>query len=162
MPRNDNVEILENVRIMHRNFAGKEGMYNQEGDRNFSVIIDDRTAKRLANDGWNVKWRPPYEEGDPETPYLPVSVKYRGRGGKELRPPRIVMITSRGRNPLSENEVEILDWADIVTCDMIIRPHEWEMNGKSGTKAYLQSMFVTIEEDPLELKYSGVNDAPGS
>jgi len=47
-----------------------------------------------------------------------------------------------------------LDWADIKTADLIARGYDWNVGGKSGTKAYLQSLFVTIEEDALERKYS--------
>ncbi len=41
MARDDNNVIMEDVRIVFRNFAGKEGMYNREGDRNFAVLHDD-------------------------------------------------------------------------------------------------------------------------
>lgn len=68
------------------------------------------------------------------------------------------MITSRGRNHLGEDEIELLDWADIKMVDMIVRPYEWAVNGKTGIKAYLQSIFVTIEEDALELKYAEIDD----
>lgn len=153
MARNDNNEVMEDVRIVFRNFAGKEGMYNREGDRNFAVLLDDERAEQMAQDGWNVKWLKAREEGEKEQAYLQVSVNFKGR------PPRIVMITSRGRNPLTEDEVELLDWADIRTCDLIVRPYEWAVNGKTGIKAYLQSIFVTIDEDPLELKYAAIDDA---
>jgi hypothetical protein len=79
---------------------------------------------------------------------LPISVNFKGR------PPRIVLITSRGRTNLDESQVETLDWVDIINVDLIVRPYEWTVNNKSGIKAYLQSLYVTIEEDPLELKYS--------
>ncbi len=154
MARNDNNVIMEDVRIIFRNFAGKEGQYNREGDRNFAVLLDEPLAETMAKDGWNVKVLKAREEGEPEQPYLGVTVNFKGR------PPRIVMITSRGRTHLGEDEVEILDWADIRTVDMIIRPYEWAVNGKTGVKAYLQSIFVTIEEDALELKYAAIDDVP--
>jgi hypothetical protein len=151
MPAADNSVIMEGVRIIFRNFSGKEGQYNREGDRNFAVLLDEKTADMMAADGWNVKMLKPRdddEEGAVPQPYLPVAVNFRGR------PPRIVMITSRNRTTLGEDQVETLDWVDILNVDLIVRPYEWTVNGKSGIKAYLQSMYVTIEEDPLEAKYS--------
>jgi hypothetical protein len=128
-------------------------MYNREGDRNFGVLLDEQLAKEMSEDGWNVKWLKPREEGEPEQAYIQVSVNFKGR------PPRVVMISSRGRTNLGEHEVELLDWADISTADLIMRPYEWAVNDKHGIKAYLQSIFVTIEEDALELKYAEIDDA---
>lgn len=152
MPQNDSV-VMEGVRIIFRNFTGKEGQYNREGERNFAVLLDEKTANAMAEDDWNVKWLRPREDQEEETPqaYLPVSVSYKGR------PPRIVLITSGGRTNLGEEEVDMLDWADIVNVDLIVNPYRWEVNQKSGVKAYLQSMYVTIEEDALERKYSEKN-----
>ena len=151
MPR-DNTVLMEGVRIIFRNFAGKEGQYNREGDRNFAVLLDPQVADRMAQDGWNVKWLKPREDSDEDEPpqaYLQVSLNF-----EKGRPPVVVMITSRGRTNLYANEVEILDWADIINVDMIIRPYEWTVSGKSGIKAYLQSIYVTIEEDELQNKYA--------
>lgn len=150
MPAKDNSVIMEGVRIIFRNFAGKEGQFNREGDRNFAVLLDDQIAEAMAADGWNIKVLRPRDEDEGETPqaYLPVSLNFKGR------PPRIVLITSRGRTNLDEGSVEMLDWADIVNVDLIVRPYEWQVNDKSGIKAYLQSLYVTIEEDVLERKYS--------
>lgn len=151
----DNTVMMEGVRIIFRNFSGKEGQYNREGDRNFAVLIDEKTADAMATDGWNVKVLAPRddEEGSLPQSYLPVAVNFNGR------PPRIVMITSRNRTTLDESQVETLDWVDIVNVDLIVRPYSWEVNGKSGIKAYLQSMYITIEEDPLEAKYSELEHA---
>jgi hypothetical protein len=147
---------MEGVRIVFRNFAGKEGMYNREGDRNFAVLLDDDVAEAMAKDGWNIKWLKPREDDEEqhEQAYLQVSVNFKGR------PPRIVMVTSRGRTNLGEDEVDVLDWADIQNVDLIVRPYEWAVNGKTGIKAYLQSIFVTIEEDELEQKYADLNQLP--
>jgi hypothetical protein len=155
MPRDDNTVMMEGVRIIFRNFAGKEGQYNREGDRNFAVLLDETVANAMTEDGWNIKWLKPREDDEDDTrqAYLPVSVNFKGR------PPRIVLITSRGRTNLDEDTVETLDWVDILNVDLIVRPYEWTVNGKSGIKAYLQSIYVTIEEDPLEIKYSELDPA---
>lgn len=145
--------VLENVRIGFRNFSGKEGQYNREGDRNFAAFLPDDIAELMLNDGWNVKYLKPREEEDTPQAYIQISVNF------GVRPPKVVMITSRGRTSLSEAEVGILDWAEISNVDLIIRPYEWSVNGKSGVKAYLQSLFVTIEEDELERKYADLPDA---
>jgi len=140
--------MVEDARLVFRNFSGKEGQYNREGDRNFSVILNDEVAKMMLKDGWNVKYLASRDEGDPDTPYIQVAVSYKNR------PPHVVMITSTARTNLSEESVSVLDWADIQTCDLIARAYEWDVNGKTGIKAYLQSMFITIEEDALERKYA--------
>lgn len=149
MPQ-DNTVLMEGVRIIFRNFSGKEGQYNREGDRNFAVLLDDKTAEAMAEDGWNIKWLKPREDDEDaqEQAYLQVSLNFKGR------PPRIVIITSRGRTNLDEESVEMLDWADIQNVDLIVRPYAWEVNGKTGIKAYLQSIYATIEEDELEKKYA--------
>jgi len=156
--RNDGNLMIEDARILFRNFKGAEGMYNKEGDRNFCVLLEEDVAKQMIEDEWNVKYLRAREEGDEPQPYIQVSMKYWGRGGQKLRPPRVVLITSRGRTDLGEDDVEVLDWVDIRNVDLIIRPFAWNVNGKSGTKAYLQSIYVTIEEDALELKYADVEE----
>lgn len=155
MPVNDNTVLMEGVRIIFRNFSGRETKYNREGDRNFAVLLDNAVAKAMAEDNWAVKWLKPRDDGEEEEPqaYLPVSLKFKGR------PPQIVLVTSRGRTHLDESSVEMLDWADIINVDLIVRPYEWAVNGKSGIKAYLKSIYVTIDEDPLEIKYSELDHA---
>ena len=144
--------MVEDARLIFRNFAGKEGQYNREGDRNFAVVLDPETAAAMLEDGWNVRYLQAREEGDEETPYISVAVNFNNR------PPRVMMITSSSRVTLDEASVEVLDWADIKVADLIARGYEWSVNGKTGVKAYLQSLFITIEEDALEKKYAAFND----
>lgn len=143
--------MVEDAQIIFRNFEGKEGQYNRAGDRNFAVILDQDVAVAMLADGWNVKYLEPREEGDEPTPYISVAVNF------DNRPPRVVMITSTSRTNLNADTVGALDWADVKTADLIARGYDWTVNGKSGTKAYLQSLFITIEEDALERKYA-IND----
>jgi hypothetical protein len=152
--------LIEDATLIWRNFEGKEGMYNRAGDRNFSVILDPKNAENLAKDGWNIKFREPREEGDEGFHYIQVAVGYKGK------PPRITMITSSGRTNIDEGNVDVLDWVDIQKVDLILNPYEWTVNDKTGIKAYLKTMFITIEEDELERKYAtkpkaGVGDQIG-
>jgi hypothetical protein len=150
--------LIEDARILFRNFAGEEGQYNAAGKRNFNVILPDDVAEQMLADGWNVKYLQPREgeEDATPTPRLEVSVGYK------VRPPTIVLLTSKGQTRLGEADVNILDWADIEKADLIIRPYEWDVNGKTGIKAYVQTLYVTIREDELELKYANVPDSAQS
>jgi hypothetical protein len=68
------------------------------------------------------------------------------------------MISSRGRTFLGEKEIEMLDWVDIKTADVILNPYVWVVGDKTGIKAYLQTLYITIVEDPLDLKYADLDD----
>jgi len=160
MSPQDGTLTIENARIIFRNFAGKEGQYNAEGDRNFGLILPPEIAEQMSRDGWNVKVLKPRDELDEElgTPWIPVSVGYK------IRPPRIYMITHiKGqprRTPLGEDEIEVLDWVDIENVDLVIRPYDWSVAGRGGRKAYVQTMYVTIVTDPLDEKYADLEDLP--
>lgn len=150
MPQKDETKtfMVEDAQIKWRNFAGKEGMYNAKGERGFALILDDKTAEDMIKEGWTPKWPKPDEEGIVGEPFISVRVKF------EVFPPRIVMMTTRARTTLTEDTVEVLDWANIDKVDLICRGYYWDVNGKQGWKPYVKSMFVTIDEDFLERKYA--------
>lgn len=144
----DNIRI-DNARIIFRNFKGEEKVYmnkviNPKGQRNFCVLIEPDDAARLREDGWNIKVLEPKEDDDIPMPYLPVAIRY------NAYPPKIVQVTSGGQTLLNEETIGNLDVAEISNVDLIVRPYEWE---PGRIKAYVKTMYVTIEEDELEKKY---------
>jgi hypothetical protein len=141
--------VFKNVpskRIKYRNFQGKAGQYNNEGERYFCLVIDEEDAKDMMAEGWNVKLAQPKREGDEPFYYIQVKVEY-----TKGRPPKIVQKTKKGSTIIGEDSVQNLDWAEIDFAHISIRPYQWSMpNGAHGVKAYLKTMHVYLEEDEFD------------
>lgn len=140
---------IDDARIIYRNFRGEGGKFNREGDRNFAVVIPKQElADELLNRGWNVKIKPPKDEEDSPFMYLPVKVKFNDRG------PQVYLRTGDRVNRLDEETISVLDDVDIRSVDLDIRPYDWDVNGKSGRTAYLQSIEVIQEIDRFAARYA--------
>lgn len=147
---------IEGARLIFKNFQGKASQYNNEGRRNFGVLLEDNLAKRIIQDGWPVKYLKPRDD-DPdnhEQPWLPVKVKF------NPYPPIAILINSRGKKRLDEDTIEQLDWSIIKNCDLIIRPYNYPpIAGRpAGVSAYLKAIYCTISEDEFEDKYADIPD----
>ena len=148
-----NILQIDDAKIIFKNFEGRGDKFNREGDRNFSLLIEDpNTADALVDKGWNVKIK---ESRDPdEGPFmrLPVKVKFTDYGPREY-------LNSAGNvTELDEESIACLDNIDIETVNMDIRPYDWEVNGKTGRTAYLQSMEVVQRIDRFAARYSSMRD----
>lgn len=140
---------IDDAMITYRNFSGTGTKFNREGDRNFALLIDDpEIADALKEEGWNVRVKPPREEGDDPFMYLPVKIKFSERG------PNVYLATGNNLNKLDEESIACLDDIDIIGVDLDIRPYDWDVNGKSGRTAYLQSIKVTQRVDRFAQEYN--------
>lgn len=146
---------IDNARIIWPNFSGKADRYNKEGDRHFTLIIPDQEiAERMMDDtnefgvGWNVKIKPPREEGDNPFIFLKVKVKFNGRG------PVIHLQSGSSRKRLDEESISCLDYIDIRSVDLDIRPYDDEGSQGPFRAAYLHSMEVIQEVDRFTARYN--------
>lgn len=139
---------IDDATIVYKNFSGVASKFNREGDRNFSVVIpDEDMANALIEDGWNVKVKPPREEGDNPFITLPVKIKFTGRG------PIVYLKSGDNLVKLDEENIGCIDDIDILSVDLDVRPYDWEVNGKTGRAAYLQSICVTQMVDRFAEKH---------
>ena len=147
--------MVEDARILFRNFAGEERQFNPAGERNFTLVVDNGIAPMMANDGWNIKYLKPKEDGDDPQAILRVKVSYK------RKPPTIVLITEKGngekaRTTLTEDLIDMLDYIDIAKVDLIVNPSWYDFNGRQGYSAYLKSIYITMLQDDLEKKYADI------
>ena len=143
---------IEGATIIWKNFSGERDRFNP-GKRGFSVVIDDAVmANELKQEGWNVKERPIQEGADPSEQEWTLPVKLNMN-----RYTQVWLIVGNHKTLLDENTVAQLDVVDFVDCDISIRPYEWEMSGRTGITAYVDSMYVTIRENKFAEKYADLD-----
>ena len=153
--------VLQECKIKYRNLRGEASKYNRAGDRNFTVLLpNEEFAMKLKEDGWNVKRKVRVVDGEEVVEYqLPVSVAYYNSKGEKVRnPPRIYTYAGGIKTELGEDEVKLIDSAQIKSVDLTIRPYCWENERGSGVKAYLKNMYVTLVVDELEEKWAHIGE----
>ena len=132
---------IENAKIMFRNFKGEPDKFNPSGKRTFAVFLEPDEAAAIEEEIIN---------------------SFIADIG-EYFPPTVNVISGRKHSRMDADTIGMLDWAEIDTVDLIIRPYVWEMNGRTGIKAYLKKMWVTLLVDKFEEKYANfadVDDVP--
>lgn len=161
MLRIDGAKILGGT---FRNFSGRPDKYNPNGKRSFAIRIDDEEIKdELLNDvnefgeSWNVKIKPPREDGDSPLMFLKVNIKFNGRG------PAIYLQSGNAMNRLDEDDIDQLDAIDIDYVDLDIRPYDGEAVTGPFRAAYLQSMCIhqSIPRDRFAARYADMSNDDG-
>ncbi len=146
--------IFEDAQVIFPNFSGREGRYNREGNRCFSVIVQpkdgmtaEEVALKLRDDGWNIKER--IINGEPTGEYYinGININY----NFFMKP--IIVYESDG------NEIELteellngpiaaqLDGRGAERYDISIRPRTWERSdGSIGIKGYVDEMRIVAKK----------------
>ena len=148
---------LENARIFFKNFEGRGSRYNRDGDRNFAVAIDDPDyANLLIEDGWNVRISKPRNEDDETEYYIPVSVRYFDDPEDWRNPSVYIIVNGKKKTLLDAGSIGCLDHSTIKNVDLVIRPRQWEdeTTGDWKIKAFVKSMYVTLDVDRFAEKYA--------
>ena len=144
---------IDDAKIIFRNFEGRGDKFNREGDRNFSLLIEDpNTADAMIERGWNVRIKPGRDEEDGPFMRLPIKIKFSDYG------PKVYLWTGNRRNELDEESIACLDNIDIETVNLDIRPYDWEVNGRTGRTAYLQTIEVFQRVDRFQERYNNMRD----
>lgn len=152
-----NAITLYERKILFTNFRGEASEYNAEGNRNFSVLIEDLDeAEALLADGWNLKPLKD-EDGEVSAYHLSIAIKYRTRNGIVVRyPPRVFKLREKPLRPvpLDEGTIEMLDYVRVIDVDITINPSHYSFQGRTGVKAYCSEMYVAVAKSELEEKYA--------
>ena len=127
--------------LIYRNFAGAKTDYNDAGNRNFCIKVDEADVEGLVNANINVK------RNKDDEPYFKVNVRY------DNVPPTVVRVKplADGRKlktVLDEDSLKSLDKALIADASISVSPYFSKKN-KRWT-CYLASMMFTPLIDPIQ------------
>lgn len=150
--------VVEGAKIIFLNFEGRQTNFNPAGARNFCLVVDNMDlVDDLQARGWNVKQTKPRDPRDRDfepTYYVQVKINMGG-----ARPPKFMVVgKNNSATELQENELYLIDHMELENVDLVINPWQWEVNGKTGIKAYLKSIYLTQVLDDFEGKYSAYVD----
>lgn len=145
---------IDDATLIFKNFSGRGDKFNREGDRNFSVrIFDKEVADALLNDvnehgaSWNVKIKPPREEGEEPFMHLPVKIRFTDRS------PEVWLIVNERHIQLDEESISCLDDIEIERVDLDVRSYDDVAQGKPFRAAYLNKLYVTQKVDRFVERY---------
>lgn len=170
---------IDNAVICSKNFSGVEKrnpydpkeVVNSEGNRNFSIMLNQEAADLISNfrlddhpdKAFTVSVKVPPEGSEDPTPkiFMSIKVSYKynidQKGNK--RPwstnPIISQYSSKGRTEKDESNVDGIDDVYIERADLIFTPGPYSIKatGKKGLTAYLSQLNYKILENELNAKW---------
>ena len=157
---------LTNKDILFRNFAGVEKQYNNAGDRNFCVRLDEQIANELASMDIPVKILEPRDEDGEPLRFIKIKIKdfsklYSANVGQHW-PDDMSLAERKEKQKLSEASYYSLDDANIQTALITVSIYRWTRgtgaNKNSGTSLALSEGFFKVEPNELEAQFFGIPD----
>jgi len=142
------IEDKDVIDVLYMNLAGAPDKFNPNGqDGNFWVVLTEEKANELAEKGFNVR---EFENRDGDTELrLQVFAKF------EFYPPNIFMVNSNDKKTkINEEDLSLIDSAELDEINLIISPYHWEFGGKKGVKAYIRTAYFKIVEDVFSRRFS--------
>lgn len=149
---------VESPELFRFNFAGVPTNNNKQGHRQFDwKIPTEEMAQALKEDGWSVWYTNESEKYGPSRACITCEMRFHHEKELEHLNPRIYKCTRKHPDGilLPEDLVGDLDNDEIVDTVLWISPKYWEVNGKSGIKAYVHSLWVKIEDTDPARKFWG-------
>ena len=151
--------FIENTRfIFNTNFSGdpKRDKYGSSERKGNIVIPDIDMARRLIDEGFNVKMTKPkegYEDEYVPTYYILAKLAYRDRNGEPKQwPPKVILVAGDSATELNEESVNCIDYAWIDHVNVVLKTYESER----GKSFYIKTMevFQRINDDPILARYA--------
>lgn len=146
---------INGASIKYANFSGKPSKFNNEGRRNFELIIPDEVAGELYDAGWRIR-----KNGyDPKTDKRRTAdfdvnleePEYRLRVNVNLdsgNPPKCFKKTSKKMIPLDSKTIGSLDYCEIE--DVFVEINGYDANKNGQLSGYLKSIVVTVADSRFE------------
>lgn len=126
---------FDDVKIVIRNFSGKESKFNPPGRKNFRIVLSENTGALLKNSGWKIEKS--NIVGGGSVFLLPVYARYSDQWS-----PEVVLVRDSRETKLTELTIPVLDKLVIQRADLVVTPYRWNAGEKTGIRAYLNSLRV--------------------
>lgn len=133
-----------------RNFRGEKRRFNDEGKRNFNLVVPEEYLGLLSDMKCNIKeLAAKDEDGEDPLRFIKINVAF------GQYPPHLYLCSKRNKKELLQDELGLLDGAIFDNVDMILRTYHRDENSCS---LYLNNGFFTIKTDPITAKYESLVD----
>lgn len=144
--------VIRDAQVMYMKLSNTPDAFGKT-DRKFDVVLDEDLAESLTNDGWPVKIKNPKNPDYAPYKYMTCKMKFRDDSPNVRYDPHVEVIDGRTKTRMTAQTVGLLDSERIEKIDLVLSQYHWNNVNGSGISAYVRSMYVTLDSDPLAAEY---------